>query len=298
MRWQLKAALQKTLSALPRGEAANYWMQRHVTGNLPRPDGSFEHHVEVALQHLAAFERHQDLPLGEAAFYEFGAGWDLIGPLTYWACGVERQVLVDIRPNFRPELVEDALRRLDAALADCGRTHRPLGAAGIRSTADLGRFGIEYRAPCDARDTGLPAASFDFISSTFTMEHIPAADLAPILTECARLLRPGATISSAIDFQDHYSYGDPRIGPHNYLRFSDRTWRLVNSDLHYQNRLRLPQYRALIEDSGLEIVEEDPLPASEGDRDTAARMELAPRFAGRYSLDDLTALGAVFVARR
>ena len=39
-------------------------------------------------------------------------------------------------------------------------------------------------------------------------EHIPEPDLASILGECARLLRPGGLVSFRIDLTDHYSYFD------------------------------------------------------------------------------------------
>ena len=54
----------------------------------------------------------------------------------------------------------------------------------------------------------LPAASVDFVSSTNTLEHIPATDIGPILAECRRLLRPDGVVSCRIDMRDHYSYFD------------------------------------------------------------------------------------------
>src|SRR5207253_9552486 len=56
-------------------------------------------------------------------------------------------------------------------------------------------FGIEYRAPCDARRTALGDGSVDYITSTNTLEHIPADDLPAILRECHRLLTPGGFLS-------------------------------------------------------------------------------------------------------
>jgi Methyltransferase domain len=298
LRWVAKAALQKGMSGLPRADAANYWFQRRVTGSLPRPADGFSMHVGEALRHLAIFDRSHGLDRADARFYEFGAGWDLIGPLTYWACGVQHQILIDIRPNLRLELVEDTLSRLGAELEAQGVTPScEISPQRLHGPDDLARFGIEYLAPRDARASELPAESVDFISSTFTMEHIPAPDLDAILRESRRLLALDGVISSSVDFQDHYSYVDSSVGRHNFLRYGEGRWRLVNSSLHYQNRLRLPDYRGLIEQAGLGILEEEVDSATPAEREAVKRMRLPARFANGYSPEDLTALSALFVAK-
>src|SRR5919206_1953290 len=195
MRWVAKAALQRGLGLLPQGERLNYLFQRHVARSLPGGEPVVRRKLARARQHLDVFGR----PAEEAVFYEFGAGWDLAIPLSFAALGVGRQVLVDIRPSVRIELVNESLaafERLREELeADNGRELRPLGRP-ITSLEELEeRFGIAYLAPRDARATGLEAASIDFVSSTDTCEHIPEADLARIFAECHRLLRPGGIFS-------------------------------------------------------------------------------------------------------
>ena len=72
----------------------------------------------------------------------------------------------------------------------------------------------------------------DCITSTYTLEHIPADDIRRILVECNRILKPGGLILSLIDYQDHYSWLDLRISRYNFLRYSERQWRWFNSSLH------------------------------------------------------------------
>jgi SAM-dependent methyltransferase len=302
MRWLAKAALQRGLGALPQGERLNYLFQRHVAGSLPAPESVFRRKFARARQHLGAFEEHgSGVAAADAVFYEFGAGWDLNIALSYAALGIGRQLLVDIRPSVRVELVNHSLltfeRLWDELEAEAERELRPLGGP-VRSTAELdARLGIEYLAPRDARATGLPGESVDFVSSTDTCEHIPAADLARIFAECRRLLRPGGAFSCRIDLQDHYSYFDPSLSHYNFLRFSDRTWRLVNSPLHFQNRLRAPDYLRLVHDARLEIVTETPSgPGAEGLAELRG-LPLAPRFRG-YSLEQLGVGTLSFVARK
>jgi hypothetical protein len=304
MRWLAKAALQRTLGALPQGERLNYVFQRHVLHSFPLGDAAYSQKFTRAVNHLAAYEEHgPPVPVAGATFFEFGAGWDLAIPLSYALLGVGRQVVIDIRPSARIELVNDtiaALGRLRPELEQAaGRSLRDIGGP-VSSIAELEpRFGIQYLAPCDARGTGLQAGIVDFVSSTDTCEHIPSADLAKVFAECRRLLRPGGAFSCRIDLQDHYSYFDRSLSRYHFLRFSQPTWALVNSPLHYQNRLRATDYFRLVREAGLDLVVENPSgPNEEGCAELQA-MPLAKRFRG-YALEDLgvTILSFVAVAPR
>jgi SAM-dependent methyltransferase len=302
MRWLAKAALQRGLGALPQGERLNYVFQRRVLRSLPAGDAALRRKFSRALQHLGVYREHAPgVPPGEATFYEFGAGWDLAIPLAYALLGVGGQVLVDIRPSARLELVNDSLAsfaRLRPELeAEAGTELRAPGGP-LGSLAELeARFGIRYLAPCDARDTGLDEGSIDFASSTDTCEHIPEADLGAIFRETRRLLREGGAFSCRIDLQDHYAYFDRSLSRYNFLRFSDGAWRLVNSPLHFQNRLRSSDYLRLVREAGLELAVERPSGPSEEGRAELRSLPLAERFRG-YAEDDLGVTVLSFVALR
>jgi SAM-dependent methyltransferase len=302
MRWMAKAAVQRGLGFLPQGERLNYLFQRHVARSLPADESVFRRKFSRAQQHLRAYEEHgPGTPARDAVFYEFGAGWDLAIPLAYAALGVGRQVLVDIRPSARAELVNENLavfERLWGELEqEAGRELRRLGGP-VSSLGELDeRLGIAYLAPRDARDTGLPVESIDFVSSTDTCEHIPEDDLAQIFHECHRLLRPGGAFSCRIDLQDHYAYFDRSLSKYNFLRYSDGVWRVVNSPLHFQNRLRSPDYLRLVRDAGFEVVAERPSGPSEDGREELSRLPLAPRFRNGYTPEELGVTVLSFVAR-
>jgi SAM-dependent methyltransferase len=303
VKWLAKAALQRGLGALPQGERLNYLFQRHIARSLPAGESVFRRKFARALQHLRAYEEHRPAaPAADAVFYEFGAGWDLAIPLSYAALGVGRQVLVDIHPSARIELVNDSLaafeRLWDELEQEAGRELRPLGGA-VGSLVELEeRLGIAYLAPRDARATGLPDESIDFVSSTDTCEHIPADDLARIFRECRRLLRPGGAFSCRVDLQDHYAYFDPTLSRYHFLRFSDRAWRLVNSPLHFQNRLRAPDYLRLVRDAGFELLAERPSGPSEEGLEELRALPLAARFRNGYTSEELGVTVLSFVARR
>jgi len=301
MRWLAKAGVQRTLGVLPQGERLNYVFQRHVLRSFPVGDAGLRQKFTRALNHLAVYEEHgPGVPAADATFFEFGAGWDLAIPVAFALLGVGHQIVIDIRPSARPELVSDTIatfERLRPELEEAaGRPLRELG-GGIESTDELEpRFGIGYLAPCDARGTGLPDGSVEFVSSTDTCEHIPPADLAAIFAECRRLLSPGGAFSCRIDLQDHYAYFDPSLSRYNFLRFSDRTWALVNSPLHHQNRLRAPEYLRLVREAGFELVVENPSGPSEQGLSELKGLPLAEPFRD-YSLGELGVTILSFVAR-
>ena len=302
MRWLAKAAVQKGIGALPQGERLNYVFQRRVLHSLPAGDGALRQKFSRAVQHLGAYEAHgPGAPASEATFNEFGAGWDLAIPLAYGLLGVGRQVLVDIRPSARVELVNDSLasfERLRGELEGIAeRELQPPGGPISRLVELEERFGIRYLAPCDARGTGLAAESIDYVSSTDTCEHIPGTELAEIFRECHRLLRPAGAFSCRIDLQDHYAYFDRSLSKYNFLRYSDRAWSLVNSPLHHQNRLRSPEYLQLVRNAGFELVVEQPSGPSEAGLKELESLQLAPRFR-KFPPEDLGVTVLSFVAVR
>jgi SAM-dependent methyltransferase len=291
-RWLAKVAVQSVLSRLPAPERTNYWMQRHVSRRLPRPPADFDWHVVATAPHVDAWERHVGAPLADATVFEFGAGYDLIGPASMWAFGANSQTLLDVRPNLRPELVrhtltELRLRRqlLERSLGRSMREAPPVPGSWTlqRALADLG---MRYLAPADARCTGFADGSIDMVVSTFTLEHIPRSDLVAILRECARILKPHGIFSAQIDLKDHFSYIDPAVESFRFLRYSERRWRFLNPPLHYQSRLRWPEYRDAFETAGLHIVDVTLRRSDEAEIERIAEHGVAERFR-RFSLDEL-----------
>jgi SAM-dependent methyltransferase len=303
MRWIAKAVLQKGLSALPAGERVNYAFQRHVTRSLPSSEKILRRRFRRAIRHLQGYlDWGPGRPLDEAVFYEFGSGWELTEPISSWCLGVERHILVDVRPNMRLDLVNLTLERINRLLPEleeeAGRTLRDPGAKPLTSPAELeSRFGIVYLAPCDARATGLATGSIDFVSSTSTLEHIPEEDLEAILRESRRLLRPDGIISCRVDLGDHFAYFDRSISRYNFLRYSARTWRLFNSSLMYQNRLRYPDYLNAFARAGFELLAvEKGKPRPENLR-RVAELPVASDLRERYSREELAVKSLTVVAR-
>ncbi len=156
---------------------------------------------------------------------------------------------------------------------------------------------MTYLAPVDVAATGLDDEAFDFASSTSTLEHVPRAEIPPLLAECRRLLRPGGVITLLIDYKDHYGAFDPSCSVYNFLRFSDRRWRKYSPSFHFQNRLRHSDYVHLVELAGFEIAEVTTVDPTDADRRWLQDNEIDSSFAG-YAPDDLLTRDAHIVATR
>jgi hypothetical protein len=283
--WKLKAAVQRVCSAVPGGHRINYLLQRHVTHGVPISDEVLGDDIDLAVDHIARLTDVAGRDVRPGRFFEFGAGWDRHGPQILWCLGVDHQVVVDVRPLARPELVLDIARRL----ASCDRPEllrRPPITSGTDAWDHLRSLGIDYRAPSDARATGLPAGSIDVVTSTNTLEHIPPRDIVAIYREARRLLAPDGLMSFQIDYRDHYSYFDPTISIYNFLQYSEQDWARFSPDLHFQNRLRHADHLELLTQAGLLLLDERATSGDAASQAALGSLELAGAWQGR-SLADL-----------
>jgi SAM-dependent methyltransferase len=237
--------------------------------------------VSSAKKHIGAAKEFLKCQLNEAIFYEFGAGWNLVIPLAFYACGAERQILVDIRNLLRSKLVNDSIEKFQRIALDKTLLRKPNQFLNKKHDFLISLekyYGIEYRAPCDARNTGLETCSVDFVTSTNILEHIHPQGIQAILRECHRILKDDGIVSLFIDYKDHYAYFDRAISVYNFLRYSDRVWAFLNPALHYQNRLRHRDYLKIFEREGFEILKSNCIDGTVADLDIIERLPLDKRF--------------------
>lgn len=292
--WKTKAALQRVLSSLPGGDRLNYLLQRRLTHGLPISDERLREVIAIAAHHVESLRVWSPIPISEGRFFEFGAGWDLHVAQTLYCLGVDRQIVIDIRSLLKPSLVVDVRDRLATGP---GRSFLRTPPTADPMPAYLAATGIEYRAPCDARSTGLPSGSIDFITSTDTLEHIPVDDIRQILTECRRILSDDGAMSFQIDYRDHYSYFDQDVSAYNFLRYDTRAWRPYNSALHHQNRLRHRDYVELFSEAGFDVVAAEVITGTSDDEVMIRDLEPATPFRS-FSLAELAVKGASLVLRK
>lgn len=299
----LKATLQGGLSLLPQPQRWNQLLQRHVTRSLEVDDAKLLAKWSQGERHVEHVQRYIPERAGNFVALELGTGWFPIIPVGLALAGASAVYTVDMYDLTDRERTIQTLEyfarmietgRLAFADAHASTRARELlaQARGMSGQQLLAALGIRAIIG-DARALELPSAHLDLICSNNTLEHIPAEIIASMFTEFRRLLRPPGVMSHFIDMADHYALFDRRITRYNFLRYSELAWRLFNNSLHYQNRLRLPDFRALHERCGFEVLEE------ENRREPLERLRSVPLASPftRYVEDDLAVYDSWMISR-
>jgi hypothetical protein len=290
--WRQKAAIQNAVARLPAamGDRLYYALQRTFGGmRHVDPEDRFRAGLEIAER----LEAHGGT-LTDATVVEVGTGWRLNVPLALWLLGAACIITVDLHRYLRPALVRKDLATIRAAperframFGQRAATHgferrfsRLLAFRG--TTADLLRLtGVDYRAPAGTR-LPLGDRSVDAHVSFTVLEHIPPEVLVTTLREGRRVLRRGGLMVHGVDFSDHSAHTDPSISPVNFLQFDDVTWeRLAGNRFAFHNRLRVDEFRALVEAAGVVTVALDTVPDARSIAALEAGLPLAPRFQGK-----------------
>ena len=299
-RWILKTAVQHVISWLPWSHRWNELLQKYVTKGLRLRPSDFEAKLGCCRKHWEHYRTFSRKPKEAPAVLELGTGWFPIVPVGLYLCGAESVTTYDLVPLVRPAGFRQSIElfceydqdgRLQAGLPwvlpDRVRQLRQLlPLVGGTSPAELlARLNI-HAVIGDARRTGLPSGSVDFVCSTVVFEHIPRDVLAGLFAEFRRISTKDAAMSHYIGLKDQYANFDPSLSPFNFLKYSDRRWRLLNNQMIPLNRLRIPEYRRLHAEAGYRIVKEE---NASGALDDLRAIRLAPEFQ-RYTEEDLLVL--------
>jgi SAM-dependent methyltransferase len=226
MDFRLKCLVQQVLSALPASHKLNRLVQVHIARSLPVTDAQLEIQQKVADSHLAEYtKRAGKMPQD---VLDIGSGSDLSMPIAMGKRGV-RVTASDITPLASNALVADMLER-----------------NGLASLPDANVNYVVYPPPY----LPFPDRSFDLVTSTSVLEHVPAAQLPALFSEIRRVLKPSGIASHHVAHKDHWSDADSKLHSMNYLRYSPSQWRWLNPSVLYQNRLLHSDYCNLLSSSG------------------------------------------------
>jgi SAM-dependent methyltransferase len=307
MDWRAKALIQKLLGVVPGGAAVHHLLQR-VGGGLAR----FERECDVKVEDwrlMVEQLRAARVEVPHATLLEIGTGCYPTFPVCLYLAGAARVLTFDVAPRLRPDMVRQLVARLAhhvPAIAKAtganpaevelrrGAMSRALGRGA--SLADATAGVVDYRAPADAVDSGLPSGAFDAVVSNSVLEHVLPDALPAMFREARRVLRPGGVMFHAVNCGDHYAYTDPSIDQLHYLQYSAERWARWNNAFLYQNRLRSSDFTEAARAAGFAI-ERD---TSRATPERLAQLDLIlvdPCFAG-YTREQLAITSIDFIARK
>jgi len=261
----MKARIQRVLSGAPLGAQLYYLAQRHIGGFRDFTINSKVVQGSSLLDCLAELSE----PLSDWSAVEIGTGWTPILPMLFWLNGQKHCDTYDNQLLLKDSLVVESARQF-VALDHFGprlyegkdedmfgrrlKVLEQLVAEGASGSQIMTACNIRYHAPADATTTGLASDSVDVVYSNTMLEHAREDEISALLRECYRIIKPGGYMLHLIDLSDHFAHSDQAISAINFLQFSEAKFSRYNSRFLYQNRLREPRWRQIIQNHNFEIV--------------------------------------------
>jgi cyclopropane fatty-acyl-phospholipid synthase-like methyltransferase len=85
--------------------------------------------------------------------------------------------------------------------------------------------------------------SFDLVISWDVMEHVKPHMIQYLTESIYRILKPGGFTINTIDYSDHYYYYDKNTSIKQYLKYSDKIWKLFfENEVQYFNRIQCSEW--------------------------------------------------------
>lgn len=297
-KWIAKALVQKAISYLPFRERVNYLFQKYVTKGVDLTDEHFGYKIQHAKDHIQYLLRYGDKKQ-DNLIVELGTGWYPVVPICIFLQGVGRVISIDIRDWTTKAQQLVAINKF-LEWADRGMLAEYLpnpiperweilkhisAHPDQYSKSEINELIGLTTLVADARHIeAIDNQSIDFICSNNTFEHIYPEILRGILRDFARIIKPGGVMSHFIDLSDHFAHFDHSITIYNFLRFSDRSWELIDNVIQPQNRLRFKAYKLMYQELGIPITAEDVRP---GSLDLLAQVPVHPALQEAYTREEL-----------
>lgn len=198
---------------------------------------------------------------------ELGTGWLHWEAITARLFFDVRGVLFDVWDNRQIEGLKNYLIQLDNSLDRLEVDHAQRVSAHklISKIADVTDYrdlysllGFEYVLDHTGSLSSFANESFDFAVSAGVMEHIYAKDAPAFVDGIASLLKPGGYSIHSINIRDHLRQYDTSVSRKQYLRYSDRVWRVCfQNDVQYINRIQRSEWLDLFKKVGLVLAQEE-----------------------------------------
>ena len=240
--WLLKLLIQFVLAWMPCGEPLNHLLQ-HLKGSHSRR----RLHARLPSV-ISALVSAGPAKIEGSTVVEIGTGWTGIVPVALYMLGAGRIVTYDHVAHLREKRVRAVLDEVSASLDQIAKL-TPIPApvladrlAKVSSAKDLTALlrsmNIDYRAPADAAQTGLPEGSVDVVCSYAVLEHVPESLIGELAVETRRILKPGGLAIHYIGLFDHHH----KCGVH-FLQIPAKWWAFFGQNrISYHNRLRERQF--------------------------------------------------------
>lgn len=239
----------------------------NAVGGRDRANSKMPAYYVERVQRMLDLARKHSLLKDGTRMLELGTGWMHWEALTTRLFFNIEADLYDVWDNRQLDALKSYLRQLLASFDQLKgvspqEKERAFALAekifAVSSFDELYRLlGFRYILDPEGMLRGIKSSSYDLLVSAGVYEHLPRAGVPDYIKENARVLRPDGYAIYSINTTDHLYLYDRSTSPKNYLRYSDRKWRLLyENEVQYINRLQRCEWMDIYRNAGLECVEE------------------------------------------
>ena len=176
---------------------------------------------------------------------EIGAGWMPLMPYFFkFTGGAKRVYAYDINEHYDNKYIDELNKMFTNKFNVDVRVEQ--------KKYHLPSF-VEYYPKSNVISSTLPD-DIDLVFSRFVLEHVTPDDLVDMHKRFYKEFKDDVYILHLISPSDHRAYTDKSISHYDFLKYSQQQWDKIQTKFDYHNRMRLPQYLNIFEETGFEVV--------------------------------------------
>ncbi|WP_046755625.1 class I SAM-dependent methyltransferase [Kordia jejudonensis] len=246
MNHKIKSLIFKSLDILPNkmGYGVYHQIQKFLNRNsihhkIKTNDRSFKEALNILAE--------ANIDLTDKTIFELGSGWAPIIPYYFlYFQNASKVVTYDINEHYDVK----AIAKLNAYFKD----EFQIEVATAQKKYQLPKNVAYFPNVNLAATNSLATNAVDLVFSRFVLEHIPPKELLEIHKNLAKNLQKPFHVLHMISPSDHRAYDDKSLSYYDFLKYSADEWKQQHTKFDYHNRLRLPDYIRIFQESGFEVV--------------------------------------------
>ena len=270
MKWYVKLTAQKFVSFLPSSirRPINKGLTKYFGMSTKKiSDGKIKSEIDRGLAVARFLTQNTEKEFSSFRILELGSGWHGSDLILFYLLGCDRIMTVDVIRLLDSQFLVRFIAGFEMNLQHISKEsgvelttikHRYKRISNCLSWHDfLLVTGFEYCAPARLVDV-TSEVKFDIFYSYSVLHRMKIGELNEVLKAAINLCADNFYSCHIIHHYDHNARHDIELNPIHYLKYSERRWNLLQTDLvNYQNRLRNKQFIEIFESNGFKIIASD-----------------------------------------
>lgn len=195
-----------------------------------------------SLKKIESILNESNIELENQKIIEIGSGWVPIMPiLIKLKFMVSKIITYDINKHYSNKRIKLTLKHFKKTNFKTRKCN----------SLNLPNF-IDYHPKKNIINASIEK-DIKLIYSRFVLEHVTPIDIENMHKKFYNELNNDIKILHLISPSDHRAYSDKTLSLYDFLKYSKKEWNRIQTKFDYHNRLRLPEYITIFENSGFKI---------------------------------------------